>query len=42
MRLLLDTHVLLWVAADPEKIPMPVCDRITLPANDVLFSAART
>ncbi len=41
MRLLLDTPVLYWAAAEPEKIPMPVCDRITLPANDVLFSAAR-
>jgi PIN domain nuclease of toxin-antitoxin system len=39
MRLLLDTHVLLWAAAEPEKIPMSVYDRIALPANDVLFSA---
>lgn len=41
MCLLLDTPVLYWAAAEPEKIPILVCDRITLPTNDVLFSAAR-
>lgn len=40
MRLLLDTHVLLWAAAEPQKIPVPVYDRIVSPANEVLFSAA--
>src|SRR5574337_48382 len=40
MRLLLDTHVLLWAAAEPKKIPMLAIDHITSPTNDVLFSAA--
>jgi PIN domain nuclease of toxin-antitoxin system len=40
MRLLLDTHVLLWAVAEPQKIPNPARDRLTSPANEVLFSAA--
>jgi antitoxin (DNA-binding transcriptional repressor) of toxin-antitoxin stability system len=30
----------LWAAAESEKIPIPECDHLTSPANDVLFSAA--
>lgn len=40
MRLLVDTHVLLWALAEPEKIPTPVQERLIAPENDVLFSAA--
>ncbi len=40
MRLLLDTHVLLWAAAEPGRIPPAVRERIESPENDVLFSAA--
>lgn len=40
MRLLLDTHVLLWVAAEPERLPTSVRERIQTLDNEVLFSAA--
>ncbi|MGE5268220.1 MAG: type II toxin-antitoxin system VapC family toxin [Thiohalocapsa sp.] len=39
MRILLDTHILLWAVSAPERLPEP--DRATIlnPTNDVLFSA---
>ena len=40
MHLLLDTHVLLWVAADPDRLSADVRDRLESPDNEVLFSAA--
>ena len=38
MRLLLDTHVLLWVAGQPEKLPAPVIADIQDRENRVFFS----
>jgi PIN domain nuclease of toxin-antitoxin system len=40
MRLLLDTHVLLWALAEPERLPVRVRQWLVSPENDVLFSAA--
>lgn len=40
MRLLVDTHVLLWAAAEPERLPAAVRRRLESLDNQVLFSAA--
>ncbi|MDE2640350.1 MAG: type II toxin-antitoxin system VapC family toxin [Chloroflexota bacterium] len=40
MRLLLDTHVLLWAAATPERLPPAARARIEDPANEPCFSVA--
>jgi len=40
MRLLLDTHVLLWALVSPDRIPARVRERLTSPEHEVLFSAA--
>ena len=40
MRVLLDTHVLLWAVGDPAKLPREARQAILDPANEVLFSAA--
>ena len=40
MRLLLDTHVLLWALAEPERLSPQVREWLVSPANDVMFSAA--
>jgi PIN domain nuclease of toxin-antitoxin system len=40
MRLLVDTQVLLWAAAEPERLPPSFRERLESPANEVLFSAA--
>ncbi len=40
MRILLDTHVLLWVAGMPERLPTGARALIEDPANDPYFSAA--
>jgi PIN domain nuclease of toxin-antitoxin system len=40
VRLLVDTHVLLWAIAEPERIPGSIRDRLESPDNDVFFSAA--
>ena len=40
MHLLLDTHVLLWAAGMPDKLPGQVIDLIQDPNNHLLFSAA--
>lgn len=40
MLLLLDTHLLLWAAYEPEKLSAEARDRIGDESNDLLFSAA--
>jgi PIN domain nuclease of toxin-antitoxin system len=40
MRLLLDTHVLLWALATPERLAPAIRDQLEDPANTVLFSVA--
>lgn len=40
MRLLLDTHVLLWSMAEPRRLARPTRQAITDPANDIFVSAA--
>lgn len=39
MKVLLDTHLLLWAASDPGRIPAPAVAMIADPANQPLFSA---
>jgi len=40
MRLLLDTHILLWSLADPRRLPESARHAIEAGDNEVLFSAA--
>jgi PIN domain nuclease of toxin-antitoxin system len=40
MSVLLDTHILLWVAGEPDRLPDQVRSLIEDPATEVLFSAA--
>lgn len=40
MRLLLDTHVLLWALSSPERLGNKARSAIEDPSNDVMFSAA--
>lgn len=40
MKLLLDTHLLLWAAANPSKLPKKVRALILASENDLFFSAA--
>ncbi|MEO8675730.1 MAG: type II toxin-antitoxin system VapC family toxin [Casimicrobiaceae bacterium] len=40
MRLLLDTHILLWAIGEPSKLPRAARDAILDASNEVLFSAA--
>ena len=40
MRYLLDTHVLLWISAEPERIPARVIEVIEEPSNTALVSVA--
>jgi PIN domain nuclease of toxin-antitoxin system len=40
MRYLLDTHVLLWAAATPEKLSRSVIAQLEDPSNQLYFSAA--
>lgn len=40
MSVLLDTHVLLWAAGAPERLPADVRSLIENPATEVVFSAA--
>ena len=42
MRLLLDTHTLLWALARPERLPSAASSAIRDTANDVFVSAAST
>lgn len=40
MRLLLDTHVLIWAVSDPDRLDAAVREAVTAPGNDVLVSSA--
>ncbi len=40
MRLLLDTHVLLWALGNPARLDSAIRDRLEDAANEILFSAA--
>jgi PIN domain nuclease of toxin-antitoxin system len=40
MKLLLDTHLLLWAAGQPDRLPATARSLIDDPANEPLFSAA--
>jgi PIN domain nuclease of toxin-antitoxin system len=40
MKLLLDTHLLLWAAAEPNRLPPSARKLINDPANELVFSAA--
>lgn len=40
MKLLLDTHLLLWAASEPKRLPKAARVLIENPGNDLLFSAA--
>ncbi|MBA3915548.1 MAG: type II toxin-antitoxin system VapC family toxin [Acidobacteriales bacterium] len=40
MKLLLDTHLLLWAAAEPSRLSSGARDRVNNPENELLFSAA--
>lgn len=40
MKLLLDTHLLLWAAGDPERIPQSLRELLLDQSNELYFSAA--
>ena len=40
MKLLLDTHLLLWAAGEPGRLPARARALIKNPANELIFSAA--
>jgi PIN domain nuclease of toxin-antitoxin system len=40
VKLLLDTHVILWVAGQPEKLSEAARSLLTMPENTLFFSAA--
>jgi len=40
MKLLLDTHLLLWGASEPDRLPVPALAMIEDPAHQLVFSAA--
>jgi PIN domain nuclease of toxin-antitoxin system len=40
MKLLLDTHLLLWAAGNPGQLPAAALALIENPANELIFSAA--
>ncbi len=40
MKLLLDTHLLLWAAGDPERLSITARALIEAPENELFFSAA--
>ena len=40
MKLLLDTHLLLWAAGHPARLSAPATKLIDSPSNELLFSAA--
>ncbi len=40
MRLLVDTHVLLWIQFEPKKLPAPILKALSSSGNEVFFSAA--
>jgi PIN domain nuclease of toxin-antitoxin system len=40
MKLLVDTHLLLWAAGDPDRLPAEAREAIADVGNEILFSAA--
>ena len=38
MNLLLDTHIILWSTAEPEKLPISVAEELQRPSNSLWFS----
>lgn len=40
MKILLDTHLLLWAAGEPDRLPLAALTEIENPDNDLMFSAA--
>lgn len=40
MKLLLDTHLLLWAAGEPDRLPAPARLLLSDPANELIFSVA--
>lgn len=40
MKILLDTHILLWALHEPRKLGRQIRERLMSPEHDVLFSAA--
>jgi PIN domain nuclease of toxin-antitoxin system len=40
MKLLLDTHILLWAAGQPDRLPQEAREMIAEPENELFFSAA--
>lgn len=40
MKLLLDTHLLLWAAGQPDRLPAPARLLLSDPANELVFSVA--
>lgn len=40
MKLLLDTHLLLWAAGEPDRLPLSAVAEIDNASNDLLFSPA--
>lgn len=40
MKLLLDTHILLWAAGSPEQLPRAARAILVAPENELIFSAA--
>ncbi|MFK4809036.1 type II toxin-antitoxin system VapC family toxin [Devosia sp. ZW T5_3] len=40
MKLLLDTHLLLWAAGEPDRLSLAALTEIENPDNDLMFSAA--
>lgn len=40
MKLLLDTHLLLWAAGSPERLPAEVLGLLDVPENEPVFSPA--
>ena len=42
MRVLLDTHVLLWSFGEPDRIPTPVQEILRSAVNDLVWSAVGT
>ena len=40
MRLLIDTHTLIWAVDDPAQLSVPATTALQDPANDLLLSAA--
>jgi PIN domain nuclease of toxin-antitoxin system len=40
MKLLLDTHILLWAAGQPDRLPSGVREMLENPQNELVFSVA--